>query len=282
MGQCAASETDCRGSMSAKILLKILQILSKENAEPLQGRRKLTLCTFKPWAVSKSRSILGLLHTFPFLLALAITSFAALSGCERSWSWHQRVSVHVQTADGLRSGSSVLRGGIVDRTDALLPDARGASSFLRGEAVIVEIAPGKYLFALLDEMPTVFPVLFPGEAPLQAAKKLDGNTASALVPSKYYPIMVTFDDPSDPSSVRLVDPSNLEASFGPGVTLQSVEMSLTEDPVTFGAVDAVLTWLSEYKRGALRLNGKKCIACPVRSENLADLIEATSFSNEVK
>lgn len=60
------------------------------------------------------------------------------------------------------------------------------------------------------------------------------------VPEYQYPMLVTFDDITDPASVRLVDPSNLAASFGPGVRLKSVTLEVTDEAVTAGVVENVL------------------------------------------
>jgi hypothetical protein len=44
-------------------------------------------------------------------------------------------------------------------------------------------------------------------------------------PEVQYPLLVTFGDIADPKSVALVDPTNLAASFGPGVRLTSVMLA---------------------------------------------------------
>ena len=54
------------------------------------------------------------------------------------------------------------------------------------------------------------------------------------LPQWLYPMLVTFTDIDDPSSVQRVDPANLAASFGPGVTLKRITVEVTKDPVTTG------------------------------------------------
>jgi hypothetical protein len=68
------------------------------------------------------------------------------------------------------------------------------------------------------------------------------DTPSPL-PVEDYPLLVTFTDITDPTTVTRVDPANLSATFGPGVSLTSVTLAVTEDPVTEGRVEAVLGWL---------------------------------------
>ncbi|MBS0563021.1 MAG: hypothetical protein JSR87_00565 [Proteobacteria bacterium] len=60
--------------------------------------------------------------------------------------------------------------------------------------------------------------------------------------------MVTFDDISDPKSVRQVDPADLAATFGPGVALKAVTLAVTDAPVTEGKVEGVLGDLAAMGR----------------------------------
>jgi hypothetical protein len=55
------------------------------------------------------------------------------------------------------------------------------------------------------------------------------------------PVLLRFRDPADPTSVELVDPSSLAASFGPGVRLKRAFIEITDDPITKG-IEARLPW----------------------------------------
>lgn len=104
-----------------------------------------------------------------------------LSACDERWGWRQKVTVTVETPEGERVGESVLAGSL-RYSNSSLSEARGAFISLRGEAVVVEVAPGRYLFALLNGVPTPFPVFFPGEAPVEMADRLDDLRESREVP----------------------------------------------------------------------------------------------------
>lgn len=71
------------------------------------------------------------------------------------------------------------------------------------------------------------------------------------VPSECLPLMVTFANIADPKSVSQVDPGALAASFGPGVRLKAVTLEVTEEPVTEGKVDNLLSWLAGIGGGML-------------------------------
>jgi len=63
------------------------------------------------------------------------------------------------------------------------------------------------------------------------------------LPFKDLPVLVRFRDPKVPTSVELVDPLNLAASFGSGVTLTRASVEITDDPVTKG-IETRLPWLA--------------------------------------
>ena len=73
--------------------------------------------------------------------------------------------------------------------------------------------------------------------------------ATAIQPSRSaYPMMVTFGDLNDPTSVALVDPDDLAASFGEGINISRITAELTDDPVTTG-IEERLEWLGMSFRG---------------------------------
>ena len=182
------------------------------------------------------------------LLVLVLLPLLLLAGCTREYEWQQKLIVTVETPMGQRSGESVLAGQMRVANSALLPpEARGAFISLQGEAVVVEVAPGRYLFALLNGMPYPFRVFFPDEAPVDVANRVETLRDSRKLSPKNYPFMVTFDDVTDPTTVRQVDPLNLAASFGPGVALTSVTLEMTDEPRTSGKLKAVLGWIDQAK-----------------------------------
>jgi hypothetical protein len=171
----------------------------------------------------------------------------------RTFGWHQRLTVTVATPAGEVSGSSVTEV-VVKSLPKTLPDAGVVDAKLRGEAVVVEVAPGKYLFALLNDglgwteaaydknrVGSVF------EENMRFIEDQSGQPPVPL-PRAEWPLMVTFDDVADPKTARMVDPDNLEATFGPGVELRAVTLEVTGDPVTDGRVEQVLGWLIEAGR----------------------------------
>lgn len=192
-------------------------------------------------------------YLIPSILAVTLLAFA-LNIYSNHWSWHEKITVHVETPDGEKSASSVIRETLV-HTDGwfTLPEARGASSSISGEAVVLEVAPGKYLFALLKDLPSPFKVFFPGEAPVEVASRMERLRASRTLPSDLYPLLVTFTDINDPASVRRVDPADLDATFGCGKNaVRSVDTPWRTAGKTHAQWIKDETWRLANKRAAAR------------------------------
>ena len=192
-------------------------------------------------------------------------ALAALAGCTDNYIWNQKVTVRVDTPGGLRTGSSVHKVSVTHHTnDFLVGLANGHSltSGMRGEAVVVDVRPDappgepRYLFLLLGEPPYRLAqhAIRPGrDASSYRAqpnqKRLSvGESFSQIVnaegshpvPVYRLPLMVTFRDVADPTSVMRVEPDQLAATFGPGVRLAGVTLEVVDEEVTQGRVIDVL------------------------------------------
>jgi len=225
-----------------------------------------------------------------FVILASIIMMTALSGCWRTTAdWHQKLTLVVDTPAGEASGSSVIEVRFAGRNKVFLSDLDSATFRMHGEAVVVEVLPGKYLFALLGGQDQLLYVLL-GEngkgmeqtIPAILAQRepltVDPRAPSRFVNHTYSPMLVTFDDISDPKSVKLVDPLDLAASFGPGVSLKSVTIQITDEPVTQGRIERVLGWLSSAWPN--RLDGQRFGT--IRTDHpFANSLSANSFSTEI-
>lgn len=180
-----------------------------------------------------------------FLGIAALGVFLSSCGdCE----WNQKLTVTVDTPTGVKSSSSVMKMRLSNQRSTFNPpEARGVSFSLSGEAVVLELAPGRYLFALLKGVPSLGEQLYPKMDVIEAAKRLkndkaDGSTQVMLTPN-HYPLLVTFSNINDPASIKRVDPANLEGTFGSGYRLNEITLTLTNEPVMKGQLEATLTWL---------------------------------------
>lgn len=173
---------------------------------------------------------------------------------DNEFAWHQKLTVSIETPEGVKTASSTMSVDFTDGTKAdfiTLPEARKVHFELRGEAAVLEVSPGRYLFALLRGLPDATTVFFPKMWHGEAAPLLRELRETRRLTPEQYPLLVTFDDINDPASVRRVDPDNLSASFGPGYGLNAISVSITDEPETKGVVKSVLGWLTAYPEPGL-------------------------------
>jgi hypothetical protein len=228
-------------------------------------------------------------------VVLLLTAAMVLSSCMTSWvSFRQRLTIVVETPTGEVSGSSVTEVLYTRTTGPIVPmEARGVIKSVTGEAVVVEVAPGRYLFALLsrplsiqgdwqrDATSWVYPAYNLADAGSHAASmrllRSQPYDVPVPLPPEGWPIMVTFADIADPTSVARVDPDNLAASFGPGVRIKAVTLEITRASVTTGTAQSALPWLCDYTTVYRRLSGESSISVPWVDNPFPNQLAARNF-----
>ena len=178
-----------------------------------------------------------------------------------------RLTLVVETPEGERSGSGVSEvttsfpGGM---TKALGYAIRGE---LVGEAVVVDLGPRGLLFAPFETQRSLAQggmAMYNASLAPFPQEKFRGETGKGIwakdeyaayldevsrrkpigeLPFEDLQVLVRFRDPIDPTSVELVNPLDLAASFGPGVTLKRAFIEITDDPITKG-IETRLPWLA--------------------------------------
>lgn len=172
-----------------------------------------------------------------------------------TYIWHEKMTLVVDTPNGEKSGHATRSVKLVN-TPRILPQITGSEVSLKGEAVVLEVSEGQFLFAILDApvgwLRSAYENRFPDrpKGNNQIGKwesSLDG-LGPVRVPKKSYPLLVTFDNINDPASVREVNPNDLAATFGEGYSLKSITLEITDEPVTEGEVEKLLGWLESVGR----------------------------------
>jgi hypothetical protein len=191
----------------------------------------------------------------------------ALTGCGDSYEWNQKVTVEVVTPEGVKSGYSVQHINWQSGTAYPGMDGPSASSKVTGEAVVVDLGGGKYLFALLGGTHGLkgaaaniasFAFWGPDKAAgtaegLRFLTKLPVGTSAVLEPENY-PLLVTFSDVNDPSTVQKVDPVDIAIRFGPGFALRGIKLEINAERTITAKLDGQLNWLSKNEESALLPN----------------------------
>jgi len=208
--------------------------------------------------------MLGMIRAMWLALGALMLASCALAE-DKAPDYRYRLTVEVETPEGLKTASSVIE---VEQSMARAGGSPLHSQIYRrikGEAVAVDLPGGKTLFALLrsdndiEWASKVMQMLAPEVAGEEGDEKFDNVLlikgkvevprtfpAVAWIPERSaYPMMVTFGDLADPTSVAQVDPDDLAATFGEGVKLKRITVELTDDAVTTG-IEKRLGWLSDY------------------------------------
>ena len=200
------------------------------------------------------------------------------------YTWHQKMTLEVEAEGQLYTGSSVVKV-MVKESDPLTnqlgyPLQSGAT----GEAAFVELPGSRYLFALLDGGPpdsgpqTNAVNIFEDRLPQRGIERfavLSTSRFKTEIPESQYPLLVTFTDLTDPTTVKVVDPENLAATFGPGVSLKRLTLEITDEPVTEGKIEQVLGWWCDLRKKRARLNGSTSIA--ISDNELSNNLGTGSF-----
>ena len=201
----------------------------------------------------------------------------AIWGCgERLPTYRYKITVEVETPEGLRRGSAVREITTIDQGKGFPgPEAGGVRHKVRGEAVAVDLPNGGTLFALLtgaeahrtgdaewiadatlrdavEALPAVGPQPTDGNFAPHRQKilaALQGEQLRGTVPPTFYPVFVHFRNIDDPTSVEQIDPDDLEAKFGEGYALKQINIETTDEQVT-NEIEARLKWLVD-QAGAL-------------------------------
>jgi len=172
---------------------------------------------------------------FAFLAALL------LAGCTSNETFRYRMTVEVETPEGLRTGSSVREVEIWERMgDTMIGNKVGGK--VRGEAVAVDLPNGKTLYMLLGDARWLAhqAIETPPPGPghhlwgVKRARWMIENKAKGELPRGHYPTLVASDDPRDPRAFFELDPEDLAANLGPGYSLKRVTIEITDARVTRG------------------------------------------------
>jgi hypothetical protein len=166
-----------------------------------------------------------------------------------------RLTVEVDTPEGLKSGSSVIE--TVRWESWGLPEATGVRSTAKGEAIFVDLGDGQNLIAILgwgkagEKEDKIYDLTRAALAPHSTVDwkgeyRLKGR---GDLPPQYFPTLITFSDLKNPATAKLVDPANLSKSFGPGYSLRKIVLETTNDALTH-TIESKLLWWSSPGRPA--------------------------------
>ena len=210
---------------------------------------------------------------------LAVGAVAVLGGCGLVVSenfYRFRMTVEVETPQGLKSGSSVMEV-IATKGSIQIGDQNGSGIGMRGEAVVIDTADGP-LFVLLKQPDAEGPLarsvtlaMVPDalqQGVIATVGKLGGifGGGKGELSRDDWPMMVRFRDINDPKSVVKVNPE--------AVGVKRIVVETTSDDVTTG-IEKRLVWLSDE---GLTLDPA---GRPTINPTFAQTIRQREFSTEI-
>jgi hypothetical protein len=189
-----------------------------------------------------------------------------------SGTWRYKITINVQTPDGIKSGSAVreVSNSFTD-IGAGLPEATNKPD-IQGEAVIVDLGEKGKLYGLINsgshkELSTVFPYTkAEGIADeIRHYKNLPVGKTGELTDKRYWPQMVTFEDLLDPMCVQAVNKEDISETFGEGYAIDSIMIEVTDKPVTHKIDDTLKFSLDQIiSNWRVLENEEKTIALPLQ------------------
>ena len=210
--------------------------------------------------------------TFVGLLVLASAVAIAMNESLPSGTWRYRMTVTVETPEGLKTGSAV-REVHFAHSKPTPPSKRisGIKRRFKGEAVAVNLGERGVLFALLkgyvygNYYEMIPRYAFPTEPGYYTTEGFEyysqlKDAKTTLTPTQY-PMFVMFRDINDPKTIvplMELEPDNqrppvysitanhFEKYFGEGVKLKEITIEMTDDPVTWG-IEEFIAWLPGRK-----------------------------------
>ncbi|WNM62089.1 hypothetical protein [Candidatus Nitrospira neomarina] len=175
------------------------------------------------------------------LIGVLVLVGVSVAYCQHFWfpyTWHQKMTLEVEADGQGYPGSSVVE--VSWRKNDPIGAANGPEWIggIRGEAPYVEVPGHGVLFGLIsfagnssyaaDLAPQVITDRkgwARGPQEFSLAKAAEEQTLT--IPHDRYPLLVTFSDITDPKTVQQVDPTNLAATFGAGVSLKRITLEIT-------------------------------------------------------
>jgi hypothetical protein len=171
------------------------------------------------------------------------------------YSHRYRLTIEVETPDGLKTGSAVIEPRARTQSPGL--SLRSVVTRVRGDAVFVDLGNGKNVVGLMAGGPEGRDVGVPVRLAMEAFgvrncrksmcdwRQMQSMSGRRDLPLGLVPTLVTFGDVDDPKTARVIEPSEFEAIFGPGYRFKRAWIEITDDWVTRG-IKQRLPWLEGF------------------------------------
>jgi hypothetical protein len=173
-----------------------------------------------------------------------------------TYSCRYRMTVNVEVDGQLRSGSSVIEFWASKRPR--VPGSILMKTGVVGEAVFVDLGGQRNIVALLASGPYAENTAYPERVVRSHFKLnlLDDRDSASLsrlrgrwdLSAENLPTLVTFSNPGDPATVKVLRADQLEQFFGPSVHWRGIVIEMTTDAVS-QVIESKLPWVTKLTAG---------------------------------
>lgn len=193
----------------------------------------------------------------PIILLIGAFIVATAYSMFFTYTHRFRMTVEVETPNGIKTGSSVLQSSY-SVSPSWVPQTGTLNSSLRGEAVFMDLGEGKNVVALLAggahgeqyfgaDLAARALGRDRNESGVRGGwfKEAPSWTGSAELTGELKPTIVSFADPVKPETARVISPYQLDPGIGPGFHLKRVWIEMVNDSVT-RTLEGQLPWVGNY------------------------------------
>jgi hypothetical protein len=195
-----------------------------------------------------------------WLIAMCVAAVLLWRGAFPTYYWTQKETIEVEISGKVYSGSGVVECS-VQSMPQILPESGIWKYGKRGEATVVELPDGRYLFGLITGACGLPFALFKDKYYSSAADQVlsGAQVMSSLrevreVPldnPDLHPRLVTFLDVSNPNTVQVVTIDNFASIFGTDSRLSKISVEMNPQIKSSVRIMSILPWISEHSQRRL-------------------------------
>ena len=221
-----------------------------------------------------------------WLIAIGAAAVLLWRGAVPTYYWTQKHTIEVEIAGKVYSGSSIV-DCYIQITPQILPESDSMSRGIRGEATVVELPDGRYLFGLITGACGLPFALFKdkyyssGATPVQSGApvmpKLRETREVPLDQPNLHPLFVVFSDIRDPNTIQQVTVDDFSNLFGEGARVLRINVEMNSKYAFSGKLEKILPWLNELK--GQMLDGRSTTSIRATNE-LANRLTRLDFIGE--
>ncbi|MCU7846964.1 MAG: hypothetical protein KZQ89_02995 [Candidatus Thiodiazotropha sp. (ex Lucinoma kastoroae)] len=178
----------------------------------------------------------------------------------KTYSWRYKLTVEIDTPEGLKSGSAVREVSVVYTPKSSTRAKPHRKISIKGEAVVIDLGDQRKVFSLLvggrwgvDQPSRIFYDIFPVSFPAQSIEGLEYYSQlkdkKVVLDEDHYSSMVMFEDINDQMTVKRVYgrtrttvDDQFEERFGKDYRIKQVIIETTDEEVTWKVAE-IIPWV---------------------------------------